>query len=144
MAQATMEPHLLEACAREVLNEQAPRAMAVLEPLKVTITNFPAPKVRLAWAVVEWGSLRSAFTPLSPQALEVLVPNFPADESRGFHKVPFHQTIYIEETDFREVSQAHWTILPSLLELLLVQQEPGSTGSGVGAAHRDHRQVLST
>lgn len=131
-----MEPHLLEACAREVLNEQAPRAMAVLEPLKVTITNFPAPKVRLPWAVVEWGSLRSAFTPLSPQALEVLVPNFPADESRGFHKVPFHQTIYIEETDFREVSQAHWTILPSLLELLLVQQEPGSTGSGVGAAHK--------
>ncbi|NXH40255.1 SYQ ligase, partial [Dicaeum eximium] len=79
VAQATMEPHLLEACAREVLNEQAPRAMAVLEPLKVTITNFPAPK-----------------------ALEVLVPNFPANESRGFHKVPFHQTVYIEETDFRE------------------------------------------
>ncbi|NWT45736.1 SYQ ligase, partial [Chroicocephalus maculipennis] len=79
VAQATMEPHLLEACAREVLNEQAPRAMAVLEPLKVTIINFPAPK-----------------------ALEVLVPNFPADESRGFHKVPFKPTVYIEETDFRE------------------------------------------
>ncbi|XP_075289085.1 glutamine--tRNA ligase [Opisthocomus hoazin] len=79
VAQATMEPHLLEACAREVLNEQAARAMAVLEPLKVTITNFPAPK-----------------------ALEVLVPNFPADESRGFHKVPFQPTVYIEETDFRE------------------------------------------
>ncbi|KFP92495.1 Glutamine--tRNA ligase, partial [Apaloderma vittatum] len=71
--------HLLEACAREVLNEQAPRSMAVLEPLKVTITNFPDPK-----------------------ALEVIVPNFPADESRGFHKVPFQPTIYIEETDFRE------------------------------------------
>lgn len=52
VAQATMEPHLLEACAREVLNEQAPRAMAVLEPLKVTITNFPSPKVRLLWAGV--------------------------------------------------------------------------------------------
>lgn len=50
MAQATMEPHLLEACVRDVLNEQAPRAMAVLEPLKVTITNFPAPQVRLLWA----------------------------------------------------------------------------------------------
>ncbi|KAH0630304.1 hypothetical protein JD844_013212 [Phrynosoma platyrhinos] len=36
-----MEPHMLEACVREVLNEQAPRAMAVLEPLRVTITNFP-------------------------------------------------------------------------------------------------------
>ncbi|XP_074951973.1 glutamine--tRNA ligase isoform X2 [Phalacrocorax aristotelis] len=79
VAQATMEPHLLEACVREVLNEQAPRAMAVLEPLKVTITNFPDPK-----------------------ALEVLVPNFPADESRGFHKVLFQPTVYIEETDFRE------------------------------------------
>uniref|UniRef100_A0A8B9N1G5 glutamine--tRNA ligase n=1 Tax=Accipiter nisus TaxID=211598 RepID=A0A8B9N1G5_9AVES len=43
--------------------------------------------------------------PPSPQALEVLVPNFPADESRGFHKVPFQTTIYIEETDFREVSR---------------------------------------
>lgn len=42
VAQVTMEPHLLEACVREVLNEQAPRVMAVLEPLKVTITNLPA------------------------------------------------------------------------------------------------------
>lgn len=54
MAQATMEPHLLEACVRDVLNEQAPRAMAVLEPLKVTITNFPAPQVRLLWAGPGW------------------------------------------------------------------------------------------
>lgn len=37
-----MEPHLLEACVREVLNDTAPRVMAVLEPLKVTITNLPA------------------------------------------------------------------------------------------------------
>lgn len=35
------------------------------------------------------------------------MPNFPADESRGFHKVPFQPTVYIEETDFREVSRAH-------------------------------------
>uniref|UniRef100_A0A667Y0G0 glutamine--tRNA ligase n=1 Tax=Myripristis murdjan TaxID=586833 RepID=A0A667Y0G0_9TELE len=41
VAQVTMEPHLLEACVRDVLNETAPRAMAVLEPLKVTITNLP-------------------------------------------------------------------------------------------------------
>ncbi|XP_043407951.1 glutamine--tRNA ligase isoform X3 [Chelonia mydas] len=80
VAQTTMEPHLLEACVREVLNECAPRAMAVLEPLRVTITNFPTEK-----------------------ALEVLVPNFPADETKGFHKVPFQATIYIEHSDFREV-----------------------------------------
>lgn len=42
-----MEPHLLEACVRDVLNDTAPRAMAVLEPLQVLITNFPAPKVGL-------------------------------------------------------------------------------------------------
>lgn len=55
MAQTTMEPHLLEACVREVLNECAPRAMAVLEPLRVTITNFPTEKVRLARGRGAWG-----------------------------------------------------------------------------------------
>ncbi|KAJ7317122.1 hypothetical protein JRQ81_003284 [Phrynocephalus forsythii] len=81
VAQSTIEPHLLEACVREVLNEQAPRAMAVLEPLRVTITNFPTPH----------------------KVMEVLVPNFPADETKGFHKVPFQPTVYIEQSDFREV-----------------------------------------
>lgn len=51
MAQTTMEPHLLEACVRDVLNDTAPRAMAVLEPLQVVITNFPAPKVGLPLSV---------------------------------------------------------------------------------------------
>ncbi|XP_068108759.1 glutamine--tRNA ligase [Hyperolius riggenbachi] len=82
VAQTTMEPHLLEACVREVLNETAPRVMAVLEPLKVTITNFPAEK-----------------------AFDVPVPNFPADESKGSHTVPFSSTVYIEQTDFREVME---------------------------------------
>nr|XP_056709605.1 glutamine--tRNA ligase [Euleptes europaea] len=81
VAQCTMEPHMLEACVREVLNEQAPRVMAVLEPLRVTITNFPAPH----------------------QTLDVQAPNFPADETKGFHKVPFQSTVYIERSDFREV-----------------------------------------
>ena len=53
----------------------------MLEPLKVTIVNFPAD---------------------SPK--EVSVPNFPADESKGFHNVPLRDTIYIEQSDFREVS----------------------------------------
>lgn len=53
MAQTTMEPHLLEACVRDVLNDTAPRAMAVLEPLQVAITNFPAPKVGLPQCVCE-------------------------------------------------------------------------------------------
>lgn len=41
VSQTTTEPHLLESCVREFLNETAPRAMAILEPLKVTITNLP-------------------------------------------------------------------------------------------------------
>ncbi|XP_007431438.1 glutamine--tRNA ligase [Python bivittatus] len=80
VAQCTTEPHMLEACVREVLNEQAPRAMAVLEPLRVTITNFPAPH----------------------KTLSIHVPNFPADEAKGFHEIPFQPTIYIEQSDFRE------------------------------------------
>ena len=53
--------------------------MAVLEPLKVTITNFP-------------GSITS-----------VDVPNFPADEKKGSHKIPISKVIYIEKSDFKEV-----------------------------------------
>ncbi|XP_069822884.1 glutamine--tRNA ligase [Dendropsophus ebraccatus] len=82
VAQTTMEPHLLEACVREVLNDTAPRVMSVLEPLKITITNFPG-----------------------HEAIDVRVPNFPADESKGFHTVPFSSTVYIEQTDFREVME---------------------------------------
>ena len=55
--------------------------MAVLEPLKVTITNLP-----------------------SDAPSDVNVPNFPADESKGHHKVPLRKVIYIEKSDFREVS----------------------------------------
>lgn len=55
MAQTTMEPHLLEACVRDVLNDTAPRAMAVLEPLQVVITNFPAAKVSLLQGVCVLG-----------------------------------------------------------------------------------------
>ncbi|PSN53337.1 hypothetical protein C0J52_04083 [Blattella germanica] len=43
-AQAVVNPHMLEAYVRDHLNISAPRAMAVLEPLKVTITNFPFPE----------------------------------------------------------------------------------------------------
>uniref|UniRef100_A0A672NIF8 Glutamine--tRNA ligase n=1 Tax=Sinocyclocheilus grahami TaxID=75366 RepID=A0A672NIF8_SINGR len=73
VAQTTMEPHLLEACVREVLNDTAPRVMAVLEPLKVTITNLPH-----------------------------FIPDFPANEAKGSHVVPFSKTIFIEQSDFRE------------------------------------------
>lgn len=56
------------------------RAMAVLDPLKVTITNFPP-----------------------DQATSLTVPNFPADEKRGSHSISFKPVIYIEKSDYREV-----------------------------------------
>uniref|UniRef100_A0A9J8BWT5 Glutamine--tRNA ligase n=1 Tax=Cyprinus carpio carpio TaxID=630221 RepID=A0A9J8BWT5_CYPCA len=83
VAQTTMEPHLLEACVREVLNDTAPRAMAVLEPLKVTITNLPT----------------------NAQVNTCIIPDFPANEAKGSHVVPFSKTIFIEKSDFREVME---------------------------------------
>lgn len=49
VSQTTTEPHLLESCVRDVLNETAPRTMAVLEPLKVTITNLSASAQVWTW-----------------------------------------------------------------------------------------------
>ncbi|KAM8830008.1 glutamine--tRNA ligase [Synchiropus picturatus] len=80
VSQTTTEPHLLESCVRDVLNDKAPRAMAVLEPLKVTIKNLP-------------------------DKSEVRVPDFPADESKGSHTVPLTSTVFIEQSDFREVME---------------------------------------
>uniref|UniRef100_A0A7N6BC58 Glutamine--tRNA ligase n=1 Tax=Anabas testudineus TaxID=64144 RepID=A0A7N6BC58_ANATE len=78
VSQTTTEPHLLESCVRDVLNDTAPRAMAVLEPLKVTIINLPE------------------------NSLVLRVPDFPANEAQGSHTVPFTRTIFIEQSDFRE------------------------------------------
>ncbi|XP_035014534.1 glutamine--tRNA ligase [Hippoglossus stenolepis] len=82
VSQTTTEPHLLESCVRDVLNDTAPRVMAVLEPLKITIVNLPE-------------NSRS----------DVRVPDFPANEARGSHTVPFTRTIFIEQSDFREVME---------------------------------------
>ncbi|XP_052780975.1 glutamine--tRNA ligase-like [Mya arenaria] len=79
MAQTVLDPSMLEACVRDVLNIKAPRCMAVLDPLKVTISNFPG-----------------------DHSGEITVPDFPADEARGSHKIPFTKTVYIERSDFRE------------------------------------------
>lgn len=70
---------LLEFCVREDLNKTAERRMAVLDPLKVTITNYPEGKEELFDAV-----------------------NNPEDASAGTRKVPFSREIYIERADFME------------------------------------------
>ncbi len=71
---------LLEFCVREDLNKRAKRVMAVLDPLKVTITNYPEGE--------------SEF---------VEVENNPEDPEAGTRMVPFSRTLYIEQEDFMEV-----------------------------------------
>lgn len=73
---------LLEFCVREELNKTAPRAMAVLDPVKVVIENFPADQVDMLDAV-----------------------NNPEDPTAGSRKVPFTRELYIEREDFREVAE---------------------------------------
>jgi len=70
---------LLEFCLREDLNKKAPRVMAVLDPVKVVITNYPEGKEE--WLDAE---------------------NNQEDESAGFRKVPFSRELYIEREDFLE------------------------------------------
>ena len=70
---------LLEHSVREDLNKRAQRVMAVLNPLKIIITNYPADK---------------------KEELEAI--NNPEDESMGKRKVPFSRELYIEADDFRE------------------------------------------
>ena len=71
---------LLEHCIREELNESARRRVAVLNPIKVVITNYPEDKTE--------------YFELS---------NNPNDESAGTRKVPFTRELYIDESDFEEV-----------------------------------------
>ncbi len=70
---------LLEACIREELNRSALRRMAVLNPLKVVITNYPEGQVEQMEAV-----------------------NNPEDPTAGTRLVPFTGTLYIEQDDFQE------------------------------------------
>lgn len=73
-----VEMGMLEACIRDDLNENAPRAMAVLNPIKVVIENFPEDKVE-----------------------ELTVQNHPNIEEMGTRIVPFTREVFIEREDFR-------------------------------------------
>ena len=74
-----IEMSVLEDCAREELDKTAPRAMAVLHPLKVVITNYPEDKTE-------------EFEPA----------RHPKNPDMGTRKVPFSREIYIDQDDFRE------------------------------------------
>ena len=71
---------LMEFCVREDLNKTAERRMAVLKPLKVTITNYPEDKTEYFTCI-----------------------NNPEDEAAGTRQVPFSHEIYIDRDDFMEV-----------------------------------------
>ncbi len=76
---STVDMALLEHCIREDLNKRAPRYMAVLNPLKVVIDNYP-----------------------ENQSEELDAVNNPEDEDMGKRKVPFSRELYIERDDFME------------------------------------------
>ncbi|MBR6916102.1 MAG: glutamine--tRNA ligase/YqeY domain fusion protein [Clostridia bacterium] len=70
---------LLEYCIREELNRTAARRVAILDPVKVTVTNYPEDKK-------EYFEL----------------PNHPGDPERGTRKVPFTRTLFIDRDDFSD------------------------------------------
>ncbi len=76
---------LLEFCIREDLNKTAPRVMAVLDPVKLVITNYPEGKEE--WLEAE---------------------NNQEDEDAGFRKVPFSKELYIERDDFKEEANSKY------------------------------------
>lgn len=78
-ADNSIEMGVLESCIREDLNEIAPRRMAVLNPLKVVIENYPAGQVEMLSA-----------------------PNHPQKEEMGSREIPFSAEVYIDRDDFRE------------------------------------------
>lgn len=75
----TIDVSLLEHSIREDLNKKAPRVMAVLNPLRVVLTNYPEDKTE-----------------------DVELVNNPEDESAGTRTLPFTRVLYIEQEDFME------------------------------------------
>ncbi|MGH8113844.1 MAG: glutamine--tRNA ligase/YqeY domain fusion protein [Rhodanobacteraceae bacterium] len=71
---------VLEGCVREDMDSHAPRRMAVLDPLRMTITNLP-----------------------DDHTETLTFPNHPKDESFGMREVPFSRDVLIEREDFAEV-----------------------------------------
>jgi glutaminyl-tRNA synthetase len=76
---STVDMAFLEHCIREDLNKTSPRVMAVLDPVKVVITNYP-----------------------EGQTEDLQAVNNPEDASAGSRAVPFGRELYIEREDFME------------------------------------------
>lgn len=74
-----IEMSALESCIREDLNASAPRAMAVLDPIKVIIENYPQDQIE-----------------------RLTAPNHPSDENMGSREIPFTREVFIDRADFKE------------------------------------------
>lgn len=74
-----IEMGVLENCVRENLGDSAPRRMAVLDPLKIVITNYPEEQVE-----------------------EMTAQNHPANPDMGTRPIPFSREVFVERNDFME------------------------------------------
>lgn len=89
-ADSWIDMSVLEDCLRQDLNERAPRRIAILDPLKVVIDNYP-----------------------ESQEEECLAPNHPQKPEWGTRSVPFSKIIYIERGDFMETpSKGYFRLSP--------------------------------
>ncbi len=79
-ADSWIDMSILEDCLREDLNENAPRRIAILKPLKLIIDNYP-----------------------EDQQEDCFAPNHPQKSEWGKRAIPFSKTLYIERDDFMEV-----------------------------------------
>ncbi len=86
----SIEMGVLESCIREDLEQSAPRRLAVLNPLKVIIENYPEGKTE-----------------------QLEAANHPKDDSMGSRRVPFSREIYIDQADFRESANKKYKRLVS-------------------------------
>ncbi len=85
-----IDPSVLEDCMREHLNEVAPRRIAVLDPLKLVIDNYP-----------------------EGQSEECFAPNHPQKPDWGKRAMPFSKELWIEREDFMEVpSKGYFRLFP--------------------------------
>lgn len=78
-ADSVSDPAMLEHCLREDLNPTAPRMSAVIDPIKVTLTNWPKDRVE-----------------------KLVFENLPGNEAMGSREVLFSRTLFIEREDFME------------------------------------------
>ena len=79
-ADSVVDLALLESCVRDDLGEKSPRAMAVLKPLKVVLTNWPAGEIK-----------------------EIQVENHPVHPEMGTRTIRYGRELYIEQDDYMEV-----------------------------------------